>query len=113
MRILERYLLREFLIPLAYCIFAFMLIMVVYDLFDNLPDFIQWRTPLSDVTWYYLTKTPGNVALTLPMAMLLALLYCLAMFAKNNELIAMRASGLSLRRLMLPYVAVGVGGSIQ
>jgi lipopolysaccharide export system permease protein len=46
------------------------------------------------------------------MAMLLALLYCLAMFAKNNELIAMRASGLSLRRLMLPYVAVGVGGSI-
>ncbi|MSR64366.1 MAG: YjgP/YjgQ family permease [Verrucomicrobiae bacterium] len=112
MRILERYLLREFLIPLVYCTFAFMLIMVVYDLFDNLPDFIQWRTPLGDVTWYYLTKTPSNIALTLPMAMLLALLYCLAMFAKNSELVAMRASGLSLRRLMLPYLGVGVGGSI-
>jgi lipopolysaccharide export system permease protein len=51
------------------------------------------------------------VALTLPMAMLLALLYCLALFAKNNELVAMRASGLSLRRLMLPYLAVAVAGS--
>lgn len=112
MRTLERYLLREFLIPLVYCVFAFLLIMVVYDLFDNLPDFIQWRTPLVDVVWYYLALTPSNIALTLPMAMLLALLYCLAMFAKNSELIAMRASGLSLRKLMFPYLVVGVTGSI-
>jgi len=112
MKTLERYLLREFLIPLVYCIFAFMMIMIVYDLFDNLPDFIQWHTPIAEIAAYYFLLLPSSISITLPMAMLLALLYCLAMFAKSNELIAMRASGLSLKRLMMPYLVIGAGGSV-
>lgn len=112
MKIVDRYLLREFLVPLGYCLLAFLLITVVYDLFDNLATFVKWGTPLDELVGYYVTILPMSVPVSLPISLLLALLYCLATFAKHGELIAMRASGLSLRRLMLPYLAVGFVGSV-
>jgi lipopolysaccharide export system permease protein len=112
MKALERYLLREFLVPFGYCVVAFLMIMVVYDLFDNLSTFIKWRLALTEVTGYYVATLPTSVVITLPISMLLAMLYGLATLSKHNELIAMRASGLSLQRLLAPYLAVGAAGSL-
>ncbi len=108
MKLIDRYLLRALLVPLIYCLAAFIMIYVVYDLFDHLPDFIKAETALSDVVRYYAFLIPSVVILIVPISLLLAVLYSLSLLTKNNELTAMRASGVSLYRLLIPFAAVGL-----
>lgn len=107
MSIIDKYLLRSFLVPLGYCLATFMLIYVVYDLFDNLPDFVEARTPLLQVVRFYLFLMPSVMVIIAPVSLLLAVLYSLSHLTKNHELTAMRACGLGLYRLMVPFLAVG------
>ncbi|MBI3853420.1 MAG: LptF/LptG family permease [Verrucomicrobia bacterium] len=107
MRLLDRYLLRELLIPLGYCLSGFLIFWVSSDLFNMLDDFQEKKLLLRDILQYYLVTAPEFLVLVLPMALLLALLYALTNHARHHELIAMRAAGISLWRLCLPYLAVG------
>lgn len=108
MKIIDRYLLRTFLVPFFYCLTAFMMIFVIFDLFDNLNDFIDGKTPVMLVVKYYLILLPTVLIRIVPTSLLLAVLYSLSSLTKNNELTAMRASGISIIRLMVPFLAVGL-----
>lgn len=108
MKLIDRYLLRTLLVPLTYCLAAFTMIYVVYDLFDHLPDFIEARTQWPDAIRYYVYLIPSVLILIVPIALLLAVLYSLSQLTKNNELTAMRASGVSLYRLLIPFALVGL-----
>jgi lipopolysaccharide export system permease protein len=108
MKLIDRYLLRTLLVPLVYCLAAFIMIYVVYDLFDHLPDFIEARTAFQDVVRYYIYLIPSVLILIVPISLLLAVLYSLSQLTKNNELTAMRASGVSLYRLLVPFTLVGL-----
>jgi lipopolysaccharide export system permease protein len=107
MRLLDRYLLRELCVPLIYCLAGFLIFWVSFDLFDNLEDFQNANLSGAEVARYYLVKTPELMVTVLPVALLLALLYALTNHARHNEMIAMRAAGLSLGRISVPYLAVG------
>jgi hypothetical protein len=107
MKIIDRYLLRTFLVPFFYCLTAFMMMYVIFDLFDNLNDFVEGQTPLLLVVKYYLILFPSVLIRIVPISLLLAVLYSLSTLTKNNELTAMRASGISILRLMVPFLAVG------
>lgn len=98
--------------PLAYCLSAFVLVYVIYDLFDNLPDFIEAHTPFLSIVEFYLLLMPSVLIFIIPVSLLLAVLYSLSQLTKNNELTAMRASGVSLYRLMIPFIIVGLLASI-
>ena len=108
MRILDKYLLREFAWPLLYCFDAFVMLMIVIDLFGTLDDFIDYHARLGTVFHYYLILFPEMFVLIMPMSLLLGLLFCLSNLGRHNELIAMRASGVSLVRLALPLLACGL-----
>jgi lipopolysaccharide export system permease protein len=112
MKLIDRYLLRTLLAPLFYCLFAFSLIYIVYDLFDNLSDFIKAGTPFLQVVRFYVYLIPSVLILIAPISILLAVLYSLSQLTKHNEMTAMRASGVSLYRLLLPFVGVGLAASI-
>lgn len=118
MKIIDRYILKQYLIPFAYILGTFSLLYVILDLFDRFSDFVAAKASAVDILLYYgffLFKVNGFVpflVMVLPIAMLLATLYTLTMFARHNELTAMCASGVSLRRLMLPLMAVGLCASI-
>ncbi|MGA1193782.1 MAG: LptF/LptG family permease [Kiritimatiellia bacterium] len=112
MKLIDRYLLKSFLVPLFYCLAAFTLVYVIFDLFDNLSDFIDGKTPVSRVSFYYAALLPTVLVYIVPVSLLLAVLASLSSLTKNNELTAMRASGVSLMRLMLPYVLVGLMASL-
>lgn len=112
MRILDKYLLREFGWPLLYCFDAFVMLWIVGDLFNHLEDFIEARARLGAVARFYLTIFPEMFVQILPVTLLLALLFCLANLARHNELTAMRAGGLSRTRLMAPLLAVGLAASL-
>ncbi|MCF7837947.1 MAG: LptF/LptG family permease [Candidatus Marinimicrobia bacterium] len=107
MKLIDRYLIRSLVGPLAYCLSGFVVIFVLFDIFDNLSEFIEARTPLLEVVKYYLYLLPSLAIYIVPISLLLATLYSLSQLTKNNELTAMRASGVSLYRLLLPYLAVG------
>jgi LPS export ABC transporter permease LptG len=108
MRLLDRYLLRELLIPLGYCLGGFLMFWIAFDLFSELGAFQQDRLKPLEIARYYLVLTPKLLQdVILPAALLLALLYALTNHARHQELTAMRAAGLSLWRLCLPYLAVG------
>src|SRR5258706_12331923 len=107
MRLLDRYLLRELLVPLGYCLSGFLLLWVTSDLIAELSGLQEKRLQAADIAQYYLVTAPEFLVLVLPMALLLALLYSLTNHARHHELIAIRAAGVSLWRLCLPYLAVG------
>ncbi len=112
MRLLDRYLLRELLIPLGYCLSGFLLLWVVSDLITELSGLQEKKLHIIDIAQYYLVKTPEFLVLVLPMALLLALLYTLTNHARHNEITAIRAAGVGLWRLCLPYLAVGLLASV-
>jgi lipopolysaccharide export system permease protein len=112
MRLLDRYLLRELLIPLGYCLSGFLLLWVVSDLITELNSLQEKKLHVGDIAQFYLVKAPEFIVLVLPIALLLALLYALTNHSRHNEITAIRASGVSLWRLCLPYLAVGLVASL-
>ncbi len=117
-RIIDRYVLRQYLLPFGYILTAFSLMYVILDLFDRFPDFVQNHVPFLQVLTfygYYLFAVNGFVpfiVVVMPIALLLAALYTLTLFARHNELTAMLASGVSIRRLMVPFMIVGFFASV-
>jgi LPS export ABC transporter permease LptG len=111
-RIIDKYLLKEFALPLLYCFDAFLMLFIVLDLLDNLAEFIQYHARLGQVIRYYLIMLPEAITLLLPISLLLATLFCLSNLGKHNELLALRASGLSVMRLALPLLAVGAAATL-
>lgn len=108
MKLIDRYLLRSLMTPLLYTLGAFVIIIIIHDLFDNLSDFLEANTSVKDVLLFYAMLLPSVMILIIPVALLLSVLYSLLQLTKNNELTAMRASGISLYRLMSPFLTVGM-----
>jgi lipopolysaccharide export system permease protein len=111
-RILDKYLLREFCWPVLYCFDAITLLWLVGDLFNHLDEFVDAHARVPAVARYYLTVFPDIFVQILPVALLLGLLFCLANLARHNELSAMRSGGISRWRLMLPFLAVGAAAAL-
>jgi lipopolysaccharide export system permease protein len=107
MRLLDRYLLRELAVPFCYCLGGFFIFWVTFDLITQLDMFQRNKLSATDIAEYYLIKTPDLLSVVMPVALLLGLLYALTTHARYNELTAMRAAGVSLWRVALPYFAVG------
>jgi lipopolysaccharide export system permease protein len=96
---IDLYVLKEFLTPFSILIFAFLLLFLLGDLFDDLSDFLDSKTSTLAVgVRYFLLKIPGNIQFILPMTVLLSCMYTIANFGRHREITAMRASGISLFR---------------
>lgn len=107
MRLLDRYLLRELLIPFGYCLCGFLIFWDSFDLLYELANFQQRKLTAVEVLTYYGIKTPEILITILPISFLLALLYTLTHLARHHEITAIRAAGVGLFRLALPYLLVG------
>jgi len=112
MRLLDRYLFRELITPLMFCLGGFLVFWISFDAFNRLSDFQDARLRPLDVLEYYLVATPEFLVTILPIVLLLALLYTLANHSRHNEITAMRAAGVSLWRVCVPYLTVGLVASL-
>jgi lipopolysaccharide export system permease protein len=108
MRLLDRYVLRNFLEPFLICFAGFIGIWLIFDLSDNITDFVDAKVSFKEVAGYYLTQLPYFILLALPVGLLLALLYSLSQMSRRNEIIAMLTAGRSIVRLLLPLIFVGL-----
>ena len=107
MRLLDRYLLRELLIPLSYCLGGLLIFYIAFDLISGLNSYTEHKLLFADIVELYIVKIPEILVLILPIVLLLALLYALTNHARHNEITAIRAAGISLWRICLPYLGVG------
>ena len=108
MRLIDRYLLRNFLLPFSYCIAGFLAVWLIFDLITNASEFIDNHVPLDTIGSYYLNQLPAIAVITLPVGLLLALLYSLGRMSQSNEILAMLTAGVSFWRILLPFFAVGL-----
>jgi lipopolysaccharide export system permease protein len=109
MRILDRYLLRELLTPLGYCLAGILIFWISFDLYSELNEFQKNHLEGRDIVEYYIVLLPEMLVFPLlPVVLLLATLYALTHHARWNEITAIRAAGISLWRLSFPYLGVGL-----
>ena len=112
MRILDRYVLREFLSYLGLGVAGFIVIFVVVDLFEKISVFLDHRAPLGLVMRFYAYRAPEVIVLALPVSLLLATFLALGQLNKFGELTAMRAAGLPLLVILRPVFGVAVGAAL-
>ncbi len=112
MRILDRYLLREFAGYLVLGLVGFIAIWIVVDFIEKADVFLEHHASLSLLTQYYVAFTPEIVVKMLPVALMLATFLALGQLNKFGELTAMRAAGISLVRILAPVFAVAVASAL-
>ncbi len=103
-RILDRYVLREFLHYLLMGLLLFVGLFVVVDLFEKLDTFVDNGAKFLHVATYYLYGIPYILVLTTPIAMLLASLLALGQFSRTGEMAAMSSAGVSNLRVLQPVL---------
>ena len=106
--LIDVYLLQQFFYYFFVLLAAFVLIFEAFTLFDLLGDIARNHVPALTVLSYFRYLVPLMVYQLAPLATLVATLVTLAILAKNNEVIALKASGISLYRLVLPLLLAGL-----
>lgn len=105
MKIIDRYLITQFLQTVFFGLIAFTLIFVVIDMMENLDDFIDQNVPAQVILHYYFVFAPEIIKLITPVAVLFGALFTAGKSANLSELTAIKASGVSLFRFMMPFIA--------
>lgn len=104
MKILDRYLIKQFIQTILFAIIAFTLLFVIIDMMENLDDFIDQEVPNSLIFQYYFVFIPEIIRLILPVSVLLGAMFTVGKMSTQNEFTAIKSSGVSLYRFMVPFL---------
>jgi lipopolysaccharide export system permease protein len=107
-RLLDRYVIRNFSQAYFYCIAGFLSIWLIFDISDNISTFIDEKFGFALTVKYYATQVPEVFIILLPVALLLALLFALGRMSRANEIVSMLTAGVSIPRLLAPLIAIGL-----
>ena len=112
MRILDRYILKSILGIFLGCLAVFFLLYVIIDVFSHLEEILKQRLDLWLLLYYYFSLLPIIFVRVVPVACLLSTLYTFGILNRNNEIIAMRAAGLSILQITKTVIVLGLLVSI-
>ncbi len=112
MRLLDRYLFRELFTPLAYCFIGIQVFLICIVVFSDAGKIGDAKLNFGETLEYAAASTMGNLTIVMPVCLLLALLMTITHHARHNEITAMRAAGISLWRICVPYFIVGLVASV-
>jgi lipopolysaccharide export system permease protein len=103
-RILSRYLLRQHIAPLAFALSALTALMVLNQIAKQLGNLVGKGLATSVIVEVFVLSIPFIVAMTLPMAVLVAVLHTMSRLAADSEITAMTANGISVGRIARPVL---------
>ncbi len=112
--LLDDYILRDFFIHLGMIVSTFLVLLLVFTLFELLGDILRNQTPFMVVAEYLLNVAPYLLYSVAPLMMLLAVLITFGLMNRSNEITAIKATGTSIYRIVTPVmvaaalVAVGL-----
>lgn len=104
-RILTRYLLRQHAAPLGFALTALTALLLLNQIAKQLGNLVGKGLPWSVIVEVFVLSVPFIVAMTLPMAVLVAVLHTMSRLAADHEITAMTASGISVGRIARPVLA--------
>src|SRR5205814_4403786 len=107
-RLLDRYVIRNFLQAYVYCIAGFLSIWLIFDVSDNISTFIDEHFGFALTFRYYATQVPEVFVILLPVSLLLALLFVLGRMSRSNEIVSMLTAGVSIPRVLAPLIGMGL-----
>ncbi len=107
MKIITKYVLKEHVGPLVFALSALTSLLLLNYVAKELGHLVGKGLPWTVITEFLLLSVPFTVAMTLPMAVLVSTLHAFGRLASENEITALKASGMSLQRLMVPVVVAG------
>ena len=107
-RLLDLYLIRRFSFYFALLMGAFVFLFEAFTFFELLDDIARHRAPFLVVINYFRYLTPFLLYNLAPLGALVAVLITLGMMSKNNEIVAIKASGISIYRLAVPLLLGGL-----
>ena len=110
--ILTRYICGGFIVPFVCSVLVFIALFLLRDVLDNVSEFIDKGIPPVQIAVYYLALQPANLVNVMPVAVLLGTSFLTMTLGRNNELTAMRASGLSLASCAMPIWICAILASI-
>lgn len=106
--ILDGYVLRGFVLNLSLVLAAFTVLTLVFTFFELISDIIRNRVPLVTVGEYLVNVLPYMIDTTMPLSVLIAVLITFSMLQHSSELTAMKASGVSIYRVIVPVLVVAL-----
>jgi lipopolysaccharide export system permease protein len=112
MRRLDLYVGGRFLKMIGMAVASFVVIFISVDAFEHFSRWVDRDVGLGTFLRYYYYGLPYVIVLVMPVAVLLSSLFLVASLSKRNELVAMRCAGISIPRIFLPLIAVGLFASL-
>jgi len=106
-KIIHKYVLREHAGPLVFALSALTSLMLLNYVAKQLGNLVGKGLDWQVIFEFFMLSVPFTVAMTLPMAVLVAVLYAFSRLASENEITALKANGVSMTRLLVPVVLAG------
>lgn len=108
MRILTRYILKQFVHPFLQALCAFVGILLIANIFEHLKTLLKNKVPFSITLKYLLYITPSVTVQMTPVAVLLGVIFCINQLNKNRELMIMKATGLKTSKIVAPLIHMAI-----
>jgi len=108
MKKIDIYILNNFLSKFLSIMISFLVIFFAVDIIDKLDNFSKYKISNQEIINYYFYTLPWYVSLALPMTLLLSTIFCFSILQKNNEITALKSSGLSIKRISIPIIIAGL-----
>jgi len=108
MKLIDKHILRNFMVPFAYILLSLVGLFLVYDVSSKIGRFLRHHVSVLTILKFYSLYVPQLVVLGLPLVTLLAVVLGVGRMGKNNEVTAMRACGVSVLRIASPLFAAGL-----
>jgi len=112
MRVLDRYLLREFLKIFTLSLLSFVTLYLIVDVFELIDDIFEHHLPLVVSIHFFVYKIPSIINQISPIAVLMSTLLAVGMLSRHQELTAVKAGGVSIIRCARPLLLCGLVISI-
>jgi lipopolysaccharide export system permease protein len=111
-RIIDRYIITEFLKVFAICVAGFLLVLLLVEITDKIKYYFEYNPRGWLMVKYFLVKIPGYLFYAIPLGILLGGMLSLLMMARNSEIIAMQANGIDALSVARPVLLVGAISSV-
>ena len=111
-KLADIYITTQFMSKVIMTIMVFVVIFLLVDIVEHLDYIIDSEIPRSKMFQYFMYSVPWYTSLGLPMALLLGTVFTMGSLQNNNELSAIKSAGISIKRISIPLIILGILFSI-
>lgn len=104
-KILDRYIVKKFLMTFLIALLFIILIVIIFDISEKIEKFVEHEVPLKTIIFdYYVNFIPYFINMFSPLFVFITVIFFTSRMAANSEIIAILSGGVSYHRMMVPYM---------